>query len=129
MYIPYKSGHQLNGDTAMIAFLGHEQEGVSSLVNDLEPKCIVFVIGYPGFSLDFVHASESLNKMLLQRVKFDGKYRLVKASAYDVARCASIVVSVARSLCGEGFGQIALAPLGTKLQAMSLEVFRQKFPK
>ena len=126
VYLPYRGTGRAVTGTGLIAFLGHEPRRLERIVQDLEPDLCVFVLGEPGFTADMVAYSKGANLSLIRRAEFDRHYRQAAAPADEIDRCVDVLAEQLRTLHDEGCSDIYLAPLGTKLQALAIDVLRRR---
>ena len=126
VYLPYRGTRRADAGTGLIAFLGHEPRRLERIVQDLEPDLCVFVLGEPGFAADMVAYSKGANVSLIRRAEYDRHYRQAVAPADDVDRCVDVLVEQVRALHDDGCSDVYLAPLGTKLQSLAVDVLRRR---
>ena len=126
VYLPYRGTGRADGGTGLIAFLGHEPRRMERIVQDLEPDLCVFVLGDPGFTADMVTYSRGANESLIRRAEYDRHYRQAVAPADDIERCVDVLVEQLRALHEDGCSDVYLAPLGTKIQALAVDVLRRR---
>ena len=126
VYLPYRGTGRADAGTGLIAFLGHESRRLERIVQDLEPDLCVFVLGEPGFTADMVTYSKGANASLIRRAEYDRHYRQAVAPADDIERCVDVLVEQLHVLHEHGCSDVYLAPLGTKLQALAVDVLRRR---
>lgn len=126
VYLPYRGTGRADAGTGLIAFLGHEPRRLDRIVQDLEPDLCVFVLGDPGFTADMVTYSKGANASLIRRAEYDRHYRQAVAPADDIERCVDVLVEQLHALHEDGCGDVYIAPLGTKLQALAVDVLRRR---
>ena len=126
VYLPYRGTGRADAGTGLIAFLGHEPRRLERIVQDLEPDLCVFVLGEPGFTADMVAYSKVANVSLIRRAEYDRHYRQAVAPADDIERCVDVLVEQLHALHEDGCSHVYLAPLGTKLQALAVDVLRRR---
>lgn len=126
VYLPYRGAERLGGRTGLIALLGHEPRRLERIVQEIEPDLCVVLIGQPGFTDDMSAYSQQANASLIRRAEYDQHYRRAVAPTDDVERCFDVLVEQLNTLHEVGCGNVYLAPLGTKLQALALDVLRRR---
>lgn len=126
VYLPYQpAGHRSKG-IGLVAFLGHERLRLERIIQDLEPDVAVVIFGKPGFTRNMQDHSRRVNDSLIHRATYDKQYRLANASTRDIASAATVLRNQIDFLREEGCDSVYLAALGTKLQALSIEVIRRQ---
>ena len=126
VYLPYRGTGREHAGTGLIAFLGHEPRRLERIVQDLEPDLCVFVLGEPGFTADMAAYSKGANASLIRRAEYDRHYRQAVAPADDIERCVDVLVEQLHALHEDGYSDVYVAPLGTKLQALAVDVLRRR---
>ena len=127
VYLPYRGRtERASAGTGLIALLGHEPRRLERIVQEIEPDLCVVLIGEPGFSADMAAYSKKANASLIRRAKYDGHYRLAVAPVDDVDRCVDVLAEQLHGLHEDGCRNVYLAPLGTKLQALAVDVLRRR---
>lgn len=126
VYLPYRGTGRADAGTGLIAFLGHEPRRLERIVQDLEPDLCIFLLGEPGFTSDMVEYSKGANLSLIRRAEYDRHYRQAVAPADDIERCVDVLVEQVHALHDDGCSDVYLAPLGTKLQALAVDVLRRR---
>ena len=127
VYLPYCGTERAGaGGTGLIAFLGHEPRRLERIVQGIEPDLCIVVIGEPGFTADMAAYSRRANASLIRRARYDRHYRLATAPTDDIERCADILVEQLHALHEDGCSNVYLAPLGTKLQALAVDVLSRR---
>ena len=125
VYLPYRSAPQNTNRVGLVAFLGHERMRVERIVQELEPDVAVIVSGEPGFTRDIEDYSQRVNESLISRAEYDQHYRLVPMPAKDIVQAASKLRAEVERMVKEGCGSIYFAPLGTKIQALAIDLLRR----
>lgn len=125
VYLPYQPRTQRSSGVGLVAFLGHERLRVERIIQELEPDVSVVILGQPGFSDEMYDDSRRINDTLVHRSTYDNQYRLVEAPSNDIRASADLLVDQIQQVQELGCNTVYFAPLGTKLQAMSIEVVRQ----
>ena len=126
VYIPYQVAKHSSRGVGLVAFLGHERLRLERIVQELEPDLAFIVLGEPGFTRPMFEYSRRVNLTLIHRAKYDGHYRTVVAPANDVSATTDILQESVEQIRAQGCDSIYLAALGTKLQAVSIEVLRRR---
>lgn len=126
VYLPYRGGAQASAGTGLIALLGHEPRRLERIVQEIEPDLCVVLIGEPGFTADMAAYSKKANASLLRRAKYDRHYRLAEAPVDDIDQCVDVLAEQLRALRQNGCGNVYVAPLGTKLQALAVDVLSRQ---
>ena len=126
VYLPYRGSGREDAGTGLIAFLGHEPRRLERIVQDLEPDLCVFVLGEPGFTADMAAYSKGANASLIRRAEYNRHYRHAVAPADDIERCVDVLVEQLHALHEDGCSDVYVAPLGTKLQALAVDVLRRR---
>ena len=126
VYLPYHGEERARSDTGLIALLGHEPRRVERIVQEVEPERCVVVVGEPGFTGDMADYSKRANASLIRRANYDEHYRLAVAPADDIDLCADVLSNEIKAMHQNGCRNICLVPLGTKLQALALDVLRRR---
>ena len=126
VFLPYRDTERASGRTGLIALIGHEPRRLERIVQELEPDLCVVLIGEPGYSADMASYSRRANMSLIRRTEYDRQYRLASAPVDDVGRCVDMLTQQIGVLHGEGCDDVYLAPLGTKLQALAVDVLRRR---
>ena len=126
VYLPYQPVWHRSKGIGLIAFLGHERLRLERIIQDLEPDVAVVIFGEPGFTQNMQDYSRRVNKSLIHRATYDKQYRLAKASTRDIDAAATVLRDQIDLLRTEGCDSVYLAALGTKLQALSIEMIRRE---
>ena len=126
VYVPYRKMERTGTGTGLIAFLGHEPRRLERLVQEIEPDLCIVLMGEPGFTADMVAYSRKANASLIRRAEYDRHYRLAVAPVDDIERCADVLAEQLHQLHEDGCGDVYLAPLGTKLQALAIDQLSQR---
>ena len=126
VYLPYQPAWHRSKGVGLIAFLGHERVRVERIIQDLEPDVSVVIFGEPGFTQNMQDYSKRVNDSLIHRATYDKQYRLASASTRDIASVATVLREQIELLRAAGCDSVYLAALGTKLQALSIEVIRRQ---
>ena len=126
VYLPYCGAERAGTGTGLIALLGHEPRRLERLVQEIEPDLCVVVLGEPGFTTDIAEFSERANASLIRRAEYDRHYRLAVAPVDDIERCVIVLSEQLRDLHEDGCGHVYVAPLGTKLQALAVDILSQR---
>ena len=124
VYLPYQPWTQRSDGVGLVAFLGHERLRVERIIQELEPDISVIILGNPGFSGEMFDDSKRINATLMHRSSYDSQYRLVQAPSNDIRASADVLVDQIQQVREQGCDTIYFAPLGTKLQAMSIDIVR-----
>ncbi len=125
VYLPYQPARHESSGVGLVAFLGYERLRLERIVQELEPDISVVVFGQPGFVRSMEDYSRHVNKSLIHRATYDDQYRLVNASARDPFAVAEVLREEVTKLRAEGCDSIYLAALGTKLQALGIDLLRR----
>lgn len=112
--------------TGLIALLGHEPRRLERIVQEIEPDVCVVVLGEPGFTADMATYSKNAHTSLIRRAEYDHHYRLASAPVAELHKCIEVLTEQLKDLNSAGCGSIYLAPFGTKLQALALEVLSRR---
>ena len=126
VYLPYCGTERAGAGTGLIALLGHEPRRLERIVQEIEPDLCVVLIGEPGFSADMAAYSKQANASLIRRAEYDRHYRLAVAPADDIEGCVDVLAEQLDALHEDGCRNVYLAPLGTKLQALAVDVLRRR---
>ena len=126
VYLPYRGTERGGAGTGLIAFLGHEPRRLERIVQEVEPDRCVVLVGDPGFTTDMAAYSKRANASLIRRAEYDRHYRQAVAPTDDIERCVDVLVEHLHALHEDGCGSVYLAPLGTKLQALAVDVLRRR---
>ena len=126
VYLPYRGTEQAGAGTGLIALLGHEPRRLERLVQEIEPDLCVVLVGEPGFTTDMAAYSKKSNASLIRRAEYDRHYRLAVAPADDIERCVDVLAEQLHALHEDGCRNVYVAPLGTKLQALAVDVLSQR---
>ena len=126
VYLPYCGAERSGNGTGLIALLGHEPRRLERLVQEIEPDLCMVVLGEPGFTTDIVNYSRQANKSLIRRAEYDRHYRLVYAPVDDIEGCVIVLAELLEDLHENDCGHVYVAPLGTKLQALAVNVLSQR---
>lgn len=126
VYLPYRGTEQAIAGTGLVALLGHEPRRLERIVQEIEPDLCVVLIGEPGFTADMAAYSKKANASLLRRAKYDQHYRLAVAPVDDIDQCVDVLAEQLHALHQYGCGNVYVAPLGTKLQALAVDVLRRR---
>lgn len=126
VYVPYRGTDRSAGGTGLIALLGHEPRRLERIVQEIEPDSCVVLLGNPGFSADMAAYSKRANSSLIRRAEYDQHYRLADAPADDIERCVGVLTEQIHALHQDGCTNVYVAPLGTKLQALAVDVLRRR---
>jgi len=125
VYLPYAAASYRSRGVGLIAFLGHEKQRLEYIIQELEPDVSVIVIGEPGFSRDMVEDSKRINESLLGRSTYDHQYRLAKVPANDLQGTVDALRDELERMKRRGCDSVYLAPLGTKVQALGIDILRR----
>ena len=126
VYLPYRGTERVGGKTGLIALLGHEPRRLERIVQEIEPDHCVVLIGEPGFTADMAEYSRKANASLIRRAHYDRHYRLAAAPVDDIEECVDVLAKQLQVLHEGGCGNVYLAPLGTKLQALAVDVLSRR---
>ena len=126
IYLPYQVARHSSRGVGLVAFLGHERLRLERIVQELEPDMAVVILGEPGFTRPMVEYSRRANATLIHRATYDGHYRIASAPAKDVLATADLLEEEVRAVRAVGCDSVYLVALGTKLQAVSIEVLRRR---
>lgn len=126
VYLPYQVAKHSSKGVGMVAFLGHERLRLERIVQELEPDIAIVVLGQPGFTEPMLDYSRRVNATLIHRADYDGHYRIVSAPANDVLATADLLQDSVEEVRSIGCDSVYLVALGTKLQAVSIEVLRRR---
>ncbi|MDE0621307.1 MAG: hypothetical protein OXH83_06515 [Bryobacterales bacterium] len=126
VYLPYHGSERARSGTGLIALLGHEPRRVERIVQEVEPDRCVVLIGDPGFTGDMAEYSKRANASLIRRANYDRHYRQAVAPTDDIDLCVDVLAREINTLHEDGCGNVYVAPLGTKLQALALDVLRRR---
>jgi len=128
VYLPYCATERVAVGTGMIAFLGHEPHRLERLVQEIEPDLCLMLLGEPGFTNEIAAYSRKANERLIRRTEYDRHYQYDVVPADDIERCVEAISQKLEVLQNADCGHIYLAPLGTKLQALSIDIISQRKP-
>ena len=126
IYLPYQVAKHSSKGVGLVAFLGHERLRLERIVQELEPDIAVVILGEPGFTQQMLEYSRRANATLIHRASYDGHYRIVSAPANDVLATADLLEGEVEAVRSVGCDSVYLVALGTKLQAVSIEVLRRR---
>ena len=126
VYLPYRGTERAGAGTGLIALLGHEPRRLERIVQEIEPDLCVVLIGKPGFTADMAAYSENANASLIRRAEYDRHYRLAVAPVDDIERCVDVLAEQLHGLHEDGCRNVYLAPLGTKLQALAVDILSRR---
>ena len=126
VYLPYRGTEPAGNGTGLIALLGHEPRRLERIVQEIEPDLCIVLIGEPGFTDDMAAYSRRANESLIRRTGYDRHYRQAVAPTDDVERCVDILAEQLHALHEDGCRNVYLAPLGTKLQALAVDVLGRR---
>ena len=126
VYLPYQVAKHSSRGVGLVAFLGHERLRLERIVQELEPDITVVILGEPGFTQPMLDYSRRVNATLIHRADYDGHYRIDSAPANDVIATANRLRDSVADIHEIGCDTVYLVALGTKLQALSIEVLRRK---
>ncbi|MDD9962782.1 MAG: hypothetical protein F4X81_08830 [Gammaproteobacteria bacterium] len=126
VYLPYCGTGRTGASTGLIALLGHEPRRLERLVQEIEPDLCVVLTGEPGFTSDMAAYSKKANASLIRRAEYDRHYRRAVAPVDDIEQCVDILTKQLGALHEDGCGNVYLAPLGTKLQALAVDVLSRR---
>jgi hypothetical protein len=122
VYLPYRGTERASTSTGLIALIGHEPRRVERIVQEIEPDLCAVLIGEPGFTTDMVTYSKKANASLIRRAEYDSHYRLSVAPVDDIEGCVDVLAEQLCRLHEDGCSNVYLAPLGTKLQALAVDI-------
>ena len=125
VYLPYQPWPQRSGRVGLVAFLGHERLRVERIIQELEPDISVIILGKPGFSDEMYDDSKRINDTLVHRSLYDNQYWMAEAPSNDIHVSRDVLLHQIERVREQGCDTIYFAPLGTKLQAMSIELVRE----
>lgn len=126
VYLPYRGTERAGAGTGLIALIGHEPRRLERIVQEIEPDLCVVLIGEPGFTADMEAYSKKANASLIRRAEYDRHYRLAVAPVDDIERCVDVLAEQLHGLHEHGCSNVYLAPLGTKLQALAVDVLSRR---
>ena len=126
VYLPYRGTERAGGGTGLVALLGHEPRRLERIVQEIEPDSCVVLAGNPGFTADMATYSKRANDSLMRRAEYDQHYRLADAPTADIERCVDVLAEQVHALHEDGCRNVYIAPLGTKLQALAVDVLRRR---
>ena len=126
VYLPYQVAKHSSKGVGLVAFLGHERLRLERIVQELEPDIAVVVLGEPGFTPSMLNYSRRVNATLIHRAEYDGHYRIVSAPANDVMATTNLLQDSVEAVREIGCDSVYLVALGTKLQAVSIELLRRR---
>ena len=126
VYLPYRGTERAGAGTGLIALLGHEPRRLERLVQEIEPDLCVVLMGEPGFTADMAAYSRQANASLIRRAEYDRHYRLAVAPVDDIERCVDVLAEQLHALHEDGCWNVYVAPLGTKLQALAVDVLSHR---
>lgn len=125
VYVPYRPKAYRSRGVGLLAFLGHERQRLECIIQELEPDVSVIALGEPGFTQDMLEYSRRINDSLLHRTEYDRQYRLVAVPANDLRSAVDCLEREVDHLVTEGCESVYLAPLGTKVQALGIDMLRR----
>ena len=126
VYLPYRRTERAGAGTGLIALLGHEPRRLERLVQEIEPDLCVVLTGEPGFTADMAAYSKTANASLIRRAEYDRHYRLAVVPVDDIERCVDVLAEQLQALHKDGCWNVYVAPLGTKLQALAVDILSQR---
>lgn len=126
VYLPYQVARHSSNGVGLVAFMGHERLRLERIVQELEPDITVAILGEPGFTRPMLDYSRRVNATLIHRADYDGHYRMVSAPANDVYATADRLEESVSHVQAIGCDTVYLVALGTKLQAVSIELMRRR---
>lgn len=125
VYLPYHPKVHRSQRIGLVAFLGHERIRVECIIQELEPDVAVIMLGEPGFTRDMQDDSRRINESLIHRSTYDRQYRLVTIPANDMQQAWRCLKTEVAKIRDEGCDSVYFAPLGTKLQALGIDMLRR----
>lgn len=125
VYLPYQVDKHASKGVGLVAFLGHERLRLERIIQELEPDLSVVILGDPGFTQPMLDYSQRINASLIQRAVYDGHYIMSSTPANDVLLTTSKLRESISKIHESGCDSVYLVALGTKLQAVSIEVLRR----
>lgn len=125
VYVPYQTVGRRTRNVGLVAFLGHERFRLERIIQELEPDKSIVGLGTPGFSSNMEDYSRKVNESIMHRASYDGQYEVISLSTSDYITNFRQLQTVLNCLKVGGCDTIYLAPLGTKLQAISFELLRR----
>ena len=124
--LPYRSGARGSNRVALMAFMGHERSRLERILQELEPDLAVVILGTPGFSPNIREYSERVNRGLIMRASFDPRYRFVEMPVLQPRDIYSRLLEEMRRVTVEdGCETVYFATMGTKLQALAVDMIRR----
>ena len=126
VYLPYQVARHSSKGVGLVAFMGHERLRLERIVQELEPDITVAILGEPGFTGPMLDYSRRVNATLIHRADYDGHYRMASAPANDVNATADQLQQSVLQVQSIGCDTVYLVALGTKLQAVSIELMRRR---
>lgn len=125
VYLPYTPAPFRSQRAGLIAFLGHERLRLESIIQELEPDVSVILLGEPGFTRDMLDDSRRINDGLIHRSTYDRQYRLESVSTNDISDAMNCLEKEVERMKRARCDSVYLAPLGTKLQALGIDMLRR----
>ena len=126
VYLPYEIVPHRSKGIGLVAFLGHERLRLERIVQELEPDICVVVMGDPGFAKNIRDYSRRVNESIIHRATYDRQYRIAKAPTNDFISSCNVLKTQVELIRSEGCDSVYFAPLGTKLQALGIDLLRRR---
>lgn len=125
-YIPLLSNQNGKDKEALLLFLGYERLRSYHIWQETEPEKTILLTGKPGFTPEMTIKSIRMNKDLLERVNYDESFSKRECSTTNFANVKNVLKGIIDELSKEGFGVFYIAPMGTKLQALGIDLLIQE---
>ncbi|MEW6104114.1 MAG: hypothetical protein AB1630_09960 [bacterium] len=125
-YIPLLSNQNGNNKEALLLFLGHEPLRSYHILQETEPERTFLLTGEPGFTFEMAEKSRRMNKELIDRANYDNSFSKKNCSTTNFLDVKNVLKDIIDELFKEKFGVFYIAPLGTKLQALGIDLLTQE---
>lgn len=125
VYLPYQPWTGRSGGVGLVAHLGHERLRFERIIDELSPDISVIILSEPMFPNGMYGESKRIHQTLVHRSLYDNRYRLTEAPSNDIQASRDVLLQQIERIQKQGCDTIYFAPLGTKLQAMSIEIVRE----
>ncbi|MDI6752326.1 MAG: hypothetical protein QME07_05685 [bacterium] len=125
-YIPLLSNRNGKDKEALLLFLGHEFLRAYHIWHETEPEEIFLLTGEPGFTSEMAEKSRRVNKELINMVNHDESFSKRECSTTNFVQVKDVLKGIIDELSKKGFGVFYIAPLGTKLQALGIDLLTQE---
>ena len=125
VYLPYQPRIQHSYRAGLVAFLGCERMRLDRIVEELGPSTSVIILGNLSCSGGMFDDSKRIYASLVHMSSYDSRYRIAEAPSNDIRASVDVLVDQIQQIQGLGCDTIYFVPLGTKLQALSIDIVRR----